>query len=210
MGMRARIYPINSGMLWRRWQPGQGYRADPGVTGIGAYLGFSGLGDDDEDCPFIDDTGECSFVDPSGSVTPIDYVAAGMGPGYNMTSAGVAPDATPEEIAAEKAAAEAWLLQNVPAETAAQAAANTVDPNLLKTLALTATQIATGVQAGTVRAVPAAMCPSGYQYSSGVCVPPAAKPAGVSLIPGVTNQQLATWGGVVFAGLLLITVLGKK
>src|SRR5882757_10654793 len=47
MGMRSTIYPNTlgsrvypgRGMLWRRWQPGQGYEGD-------GFIGFAGLGDE--------------------------------------------------------------------------------------------------------------------------------------------------------------------
>lgn len=117
------------------------------------------------------------------------------------TPALTAPDLTPDQMAQAQAQAEAWLLQNVPATsgmTPAQAL------SALSTLSLSAAQIAAGLTAGTVQSAPGA-CPSGYKYSTGVCVPSVQPPASQSLISGISNQTLA----IVGIGFLFLMMLGS-
>ena len=136
-------------------------------------------------------------VDPStiyspttGGASTEDYLTAWEG------SEGVT-SATPEE----QAAAQAWLLQNVPV------AARSGNAAALSTLALTAAQIAAGVSAGTVKT--SAACPSGYSFSTGVCVPKSgavATPAG-QWFSFATNQQVTTFGLVILGALIFVNLI---
>jgi hypothetical protein len=235
MGMRARIYPLNSGMLWRRWQPGQGYRADPGVTGLAGA--FSGLGDDEvydtgavftadavaDPNTYVDLTNSYNNYQPPipeenpviGTMSPEDY-ATDTGLSYIRDNSGVLWTCADGKCCDPHMTCMLGAPTNpAPTYQAAAAAVNAKDAqsnpavmtNLVKALSMTATQVANAISSGAI--APKATCPSGYvNTATGVCVPPAAQTG--SLIPGVTNGQLATWGAAVFGGLLLITALGKK
>ena len=115
-------------------------------------------------------------------------------PGYNITGVTPGAELTPAQLAQQQAEASAWLLQNIPTTPPGMTTAQT-----LSTLALTASQIATGLTAGTVQR--AATCPSGYQYASGPCVPGAATG---QLISGVSNSTLGI-AAIAFLALMMFS-----
>jgi hypothetical protein len=140
-------------------------------------------------------SGEVDPILTSGAAGPLQ-----SGEDFSAWEGSGETTATPEE----QAAAEAWLLQNVPVTARSGSAA------ALSTLALTAAQIAAGVTAGTVQPA-AGVCPSGYKFSTGVCVPP--QGAGGGSLPAgqwvsfATNQQITTWGFMVVAALVVVNLL---
>jgi len=133
-------------------------------------------------------TGSIDFS--SGETDPSAYFPA---PGYNIgTTPGV--ELTPTELAAEQTRARAWL--------------STLDlPGSLTTgakVALTAAQIAAGLQAGNLKA--SSTCAGGYLVAgTGQCVSSPAG-AGAPLVAGISNQTLAIGVGV----LLLLMFMGRK
>jgi hypothetical protein len=123
----------------------------------------------------------------SGEVDPSTYYPA---PGYNIgTTPGV--ELTPTELAAEQARARTWLSQlNLPSAVTAGAK-----------VALTAAQIASGLQAGTVKA--SSTCPGGYLVSgTGQCVQ-ASSATSAQLLSGISNQTLAIVG-IAFVALMML------
>lgn len=194
MGMRSTIFPNTlgdrvypgRGMLWRRWEPGQGYEGH-------GYQGFAGMGDE----PLLEpeptygwDPGAIDLS--SGEMDPALYYAD---PGYNiLTDPG--PELTPTEFAAEQKRATDWLAML---------------PNLITTaekVFLNSSQIASGVQAGVVKS--SSTCPSGYLVSgTGQCVAAAAS----QWVDFATNQQILTWGAIALGGIVLINLIpsgGKR
>ncbi len=185
------------GQIYQRWLPGHRYSPP--------QWGYRGMGEIDPETGLELGTGlpgggldfSSGEVDPSTLLAPTtggtsegDYLTAWEG------SEGVTT-ATPEE----QAAAQAWLLQNIPTDArAGQAAA-------LSKLALSAAQIATGLTAGTVQTVPASSCPSGYKFSAGPCVPGPAGSTPGQWVSFATNKQLITFGVVVVAGLLIVNLI---
>jgi hypothetical protein len=183
-----------------------------GMQGLGdtttcdAYGDCSVSSSPDTPIPAVGATGGSSYsqliaqgVSPADAYQydPAGAAAAGVDPStlFAITSPTMSTPTAPA-TPAESAAASAWLLQNVPATaTTAQA---------LSTLALTAAQIASGLTAGAVQAVPVGTCPSGYRYASGTCVPSV---TAASVIPGISNSSLMI-GVVIFAAVMLMS--GKR
>ncbi len=137
----------------------------------------------------------CSY-DPAGCDAANALI--GMGPTPITTPGAVL---TPAQLAQQQASASAWLLQNVPATPA-----GITQAQQLATLGLTAAQIASGLTAGTVRTVPTASCSSGYQYSSGPCVPGSVMG---QLIPGLSNTTLGIVA-IAFVALMMMGGGGKR
>lgn len=135
--------------------------------------------------------GQC----PQSVQGPVDPSLLYASPGFNIKTTPAAP-LTPAQMQAQQTQAASDLLKMVP--TTAAIAAQLANSGL----ALTAAQIAAGVQAGTVRAVPTTTCPTGYQYSTGTCVPGTGQ-----WFSFATNTQVITWGVVVVGALIIVPML---
>ena len=205
--------------LYRRWFPGAGKRGG-GFAGMGlcdpsdpTCVGADLLGAGDT----ITSNDPAAGFDP-GIATPsmfdqliaqgvnrsdaCVYDPAGCDAANALIGMGPTPNTTPgapltaAQLQQQQTAAAAALLKMVP--TAAATAAALAQSGL----ALTAAQIAAGVQAGTVRNVPTTTCPSGYQYMTGVCVP--VKGQWFSF---ATNAQVMLYGAVILGALIIVPAL---
>lgn len=162
-----------------------------GVYGGWWGAGIAGLGDSGETDVEGSGLPTGGSVDwSSGEVDPSTYYQA---PGYDLTTVpGV--ELSPVELAAEQTRAYAWL----------QALPNVV--NVAGKVALSASQIAQGIQQGVVKA--SSTCQSGYMVPGGQCVQAQGSQLSLSgqLIPGVPNKTLL----IVGAGVLMLMILSQS
>lgn len=108
------------------------------------------------------------------------------------------PELTPAEMEAEQARARSWLSQlNLPSVLTAGAK-----------VALTAAQIAQGVQAGAIK--PSSTCPSGYMVAGTANCVQASGTAGAPLIAGISNQTLAIGAVIAFLFLFMAGSGGRR
>lgn len=170
---------------------GDGEYIDP-ETGL--PVTFQTVTSNDPAVPITTDLQACA-ADPNCSLPPgTDPSLLYNAPGYNITGVTPGPVLTPDQLKAQQASAQAWLLQNVPVSPSGLTQAQQ-----LASLALSASQIASGLTAGTVQRTVASACPSGYKYAAGPCVPSSGAGTG-QLISGVSNSTL----GIAAVGFLVL------